>query len=370
MIDKIKQLRAWADELERVWEDGAARLGLFTHTEYDLPPADTPSNEGAPGTEGYNSHGNRVDPAAPYTGPSDRDMWEPGEPPAKPPTDAVPTSIEAMVALAAEEAGAISPVALEAIERWETGHYKSNLWLQANNPGGIKYRPDVPSLGHILAPYAAKGGTKYARFASQLEGIRAHAKFFLQPRYAKAREATDPLVQIREIHEAGYAEKELAWLNGVTKLARGILARTLLTSKSTGAGGDLPTRIRAAALALPDPFPYEASTEDGELGCANVVSYALIRAGALGKIEVAVRFLAVELKRRRWTATSEPYQDGDVVIWGPRKGGVHGHTGILIVENGAIVTVQNSSSRRKVIHTPLAGYDRPIVEVLRAPKGI
>lgn len=362
MLDKIRELREWADELEALWRAGAARLGL--HVDPPTTAPGRPSDGGETAIVPMPPELPSAQPVAPpttdsvYTGPTDEEMWEP---PAAPPSTP-PSSIEAMVALAAIESGAIYPAVLEAIERWETGHYKSKLWLLANNPGGIKYRENLPGLAG--EPYVGKGGIKYMRYASQLEGIRAHARFFLQPRYKAAREATDPIAQVLAIHEAGYAEKSPEWLEGVTALTRKALGAAKPTTPA-----DLPAKIRAAALALPDPFPYEPETEGGDLGCANVVSYALIQAGALEKIEVAVRFLAAELKRRGWAVTEGPFQDGDVVVWGPRPGGVHGHIGILIKEGADIMTVQNSSSRRKVIHTPLATYDRPLVEVLRAPGG-
>src|SRR5258708_29137748 len=42
----------------------------------------------------------------------------------------------------------------------------------------------------------------------------------------------------------------------------------------------LGQRIKEAATNLPDPFPYKAGTENGNLGCADVVNTALENAGA------------------------------------------------------------------------------------------
>lgn len=130
--------------------------------------------------------------------------------------------------------------------------------------------------------------------------------------------------------------------------------------------------IRRAALALVGvPFPYAPGTEDGELGCADVVSTALINAGVLAgnELELAVTGLDERLRTKHgWTAVQAPYRDGDVIIWGPRAGQTHGHVGILIVDGAKVTCVNNSSSKKAVIQMDLEGYDRPVVRVIRAPE--
>lgn len=131
--------------------------------------------------------------------------------------------------------------------------------------------------------------------------------------------------------------------------------------------------IRRAALALVGkPFPYAPGTEDGELGCADVVSMALINAGVIepAELQLAVSALIEELRTKHgWKTVTEPWQDGDVIEWGPRPGQTHGHVGILIVDGDVVTCVNNSSSQKAVIQMPLAGYDRPVVAVVRSPKG-
>lgn len=352
MHETIQRLRALADELERIWTAGVAELGLFTHA-LTPPPAPPPPI---------------VKPPRP-------------EPPVRPPPPPEPKEepepefrkgyldplVWAQIQKVAPTVG-VQPATLAAVQVHETGWYTSELFNDGDNVGGIKDTPYSRGLPGYDGP--SESGV-YATFVDWRAGIAAHARFLAQTRYDKIRTTNDPVAEVQAIHDAGYAEHDQAWLDGVTKLAKkfaGQLAAfpPVAPPKPTG---DIGARIRAAALNLPDPFPYHEDTEEGNLGCANVVSFALREAGILDNIELAVRFLDARLQNLGWTVTSEPYKDGDVIVWGPRASGAHGHVGILIIEGGIVMTVQNSSSNRKVVHLPLVGYDRPIVRVLRAPGG-
>lgn len=261
----------------------------------------------------------------------------------------------------------LDPLVPGAIAVWETGWLvdpNARAWLEGNNPGGMKQTDFAKSLpGYVVA---GEDDRTYAAFDSWQNGFRALCSFLNQPRYNAARLSKDPAAQVLAIHKAGYAEMDSEWLSGVTSLVKRFQRERAAPNPPAG---DLPARIRAAALNLPDPYPYQPETEGGELGCADVVSHALIEAGVIPERELAVAGLSKRLKGSGWRAANEPYRDGDVIVWGPRPGGTHGHVGVIIHEGGVVMTVQNSSSRRRVVHIPLAGYDRPIVEVLRAPGG-
>jgi hypothetical protein len=352
MMDKIRAIRAWADELERVWRDGARELGLFTEPVYTLPDPVEDEEDGE-------------DEPTPPAGPVP-------PPPAPPAPIAAPTFAKGRLdPLVWQEIQKVAPTrgvqpeTLAAVQVWESAWYTSMLFREGQNVGGIKDTEYARRLPGYVGVYTAADGNKYAMFASWQQGITAHADFLTQKRYDAIRNTDDPIAEVRAIHDAGYAEHERAWLEGVTKLARKFAAMARIPSRAT----DTAEQVWAAALRLPDPFPYHPDTEEGNLGCANVVSHALIEAGVLSIVELAVRFLDARLQKLGWAEVSTPYKNGDVVVWGPRPGGVHGHVGILGWENNVLMTIQNSSSQRKVIHTPLEGYDRPIIRVLRAPGG-
>ena len=64
-----------------------------------------------------------------------------------------------------------------------------------------------------------------------------------------------------------------------------------------------------------------------------------------------------------------PYQDGDVIVWGPTSGGTHKHIGIIVIENGEVYAINNSSSQKRPIKTLMSTNSRAVEGVLRAPGG-
>lgn len=114
----------------------------------------------------------------------------------------------------------VRPETLVAIQVWESAWYTSRLFQTANNVGGIKYRPDLINLGHNHGSYKAKDGNVYAAFPNWREGVAAHARFLSQRRYDRVRQTEDVTEEVRAIHDAGYAEHSMDWLEGVTALAR------------------------------------------------------------------------------------------------------------------------------------------------------
>lgn len=138
------------------------------------------------------------------------------------------------------------------------------------------------------------------------------------------------------------------------------------TTASSGVGA----QIKQAAENLPDPFPYAPGTQNGNLGCADVVTTALINAGVLNRSEhnLAVRGTMGILERRGWNAINPPpYSDGDVICWDPLPGGRHMHIGIIVVENGEPYAVHNSSSKRRVVKVPLSSMNRGVNTIYRHP---
>lgn len=144
------------------------------------------------------------------------------------------------------------------------------------------------------------------------------------------------------------------------------------TTAAPGAGGPMAQAIRQAAYNLPDPFPYKPGTQNGNLGCADVVSHALIEAGAMQQSEhdLAVAGVDRKLTAKGWREVPEgQYQDGDVIIWGKLPGGNHKHIGIIVIENGQTYAINNSSGQKRPIKSLLSSYNRSIEKVLRNPGG-
>ena len=135
---------------------------------------------------------------------------------------------------------------------------------------------------------------------------------------------------------------------------------------SPSSTGELQTRVVNEAEKLtafgPDEFPYQEATRGssgvlGSLGCAQVVSTALINAGILDNTILLTTGVMDALAEKGWVEMSPdnpdpakrvpPYQAGDVVTWtttssSPGQGGEDGHIGI-IVENGNSVKAMHNS---------------------------
>lgn len=141
---------------------------------------------------------------------------------------------------------------------------------------------------------------------------------------------------------------------------------------SSGAANELGERIKQAAYALPDPFPYKPGTQNGNLGCADVVTHALEVAGATSTSEHQLAVTGTEnlLEGKGWQTTGQPYKDGDVIIWGKLPGGNNRHIGIIVIENGQVYAINNSSSQRRPVKTLLSSMSRTVDRVMRNPGSV
>lgn len=118
---------------------------------------------------------------------------------------------------------------LYAIWHHETGHGKSQVWNEANNPGGLKFHPEFPNLDHRYGSYVRPGGgVEYARFPDHATAVAAHVRFLQQKRYRNALNLT-PLNQVKAIRDAGYIQADMAddWQASVTVLLGKIQAGKL-----------------------------------------------------------------------------------------------------------------------------------------------
>ncbi|PKL49233.1 MAG: hypothetical protein CVV42_06815 [Candidatus Riflebacteria bacterium HGW-Riflebacteria-2] len=120
----------------------------------------------------------------------------------------------------------------------------------------------------------------------------------------------------------------------------------------------------------PSSFPYDPLTKGGSLGCAQVVTTALMNAGVNTGIQLGVLATIPKLKNLGWQEVSvPPYRAGDVITWKTydRTGdGVKDndtHIGIIL-ESGNSVQAMSNSSSRKVPSIHSATYC-PVCRVLR-----
>lgn len=111
-------------------------------------------------------------------------------------------------------------------------------------------------------------------------------------------------------------------------------------------------------------FQYSPGTENGNLGCADVVSQCLRDAGVgIGRIlnVDGVKNALTSLRApNNWRiAQPPPYQPGDVVVWKAPPGGRHKHIGIVTRNGNSMMAMNNSSSKR---HPVLSGIEYRAVE--------
>jgi cell wall-associated NlpC family hydrolase len=129
-------------------------------------------------------------------------------------------------------------------------------------------------------------------------------------------------------------------------------------------------KVAQVAASFPQKYPTKGSfkyaplTEDGNLGCANVVSKALKESGVKIRGDISVDRLKGQLKRAGWkTVKPPPYKPGDVIVWGPGSNGTHKHIGIIARNGNTLMAMNNSSDRRHPVWSDI-NY-RKVEAVLR-----
>lgn len=123
-------------------------------------------------------------------------------------------------------------------------------------------------------------------------------------------------------------------------------------------------------------FPYLPETNNGRLGCAQLVNTIFEEAGYpifpnssgsnyYGRIRVTET--AAKLKQMGWVeVTPPPYQAGDVITWNT-GGGPDSHIGIIMTSGNSARALSNSSTHKKpLIHSAGSDY-APRTRLLRKP---
>lgn len=175
--------------------------------------------------------------------------------------------------------------------------------------------------------------------------------------------------QIRYIHSWYVSTSK----GGSTSAGTGGSAGGLVT---VPAKGSVQQKVVSAAQNLvtkysrPSSFPYHPLTKGGSLGCAQVVTTALMSAGVKTGIQLGVLATVPKLKALGWKEVRvPPYQAGDVITWKTydRTGdGVKDndtHIGIIMTSGNNAQAMSNSSTR-KVPSLHSATYS-PVCRVLR-----
>ena len=139
--------------------------------------------------------------------------------------------------------------------------------------------------------------------------------------------------------------------------------------------GSVAAKVVAAARSLvtkyqtPRSFPYHPATQGGSLGCAQVVTTALMAAGVNTGIQLGVLATIPKLKSLGWKEVSvPPYRAGDVITWrtydrtGDGRKDDDTHIGIIMTSGNSAQAMSNSSSiKRPSLHS--ATYS-PVCRVL------
>lgn len=119
-------------------------------------------------------------------------------------------------------------------------------------------------------------------------------------------------------------------------------------------------------------FDYAPATNNGRLGCAQVVSTILREAGAMSQVRLGVLDVLSDLRGSGWADVSPPpWQDGDVVTWstydrdGDGQKDPDTHIGIIRMIDGTPYAVNNSSSQRMPVQRELASLPWRWNHVLR-----
>lgn len=129
------------------------------------------------------------------------------------------------------------------------------------------------------------------------------------------------------------------------------------STSSTSTVSGVAAKVAEVAASYPSrystaqSFKYAAGTENGNLGCANVVSAALREAGVPIKLLLGVSGVWDALLKLKepdnWKKVSAPpFQPGDVVIWAIPPGKKHRHIGIAAKNGNTVMAMNNSSSKR------------------------
>jgi hypothetical protein len=147
------------------------------------------------------------------------------------------------------------------------------------------------------------------------------------------------------------------------------LGNNTTNNNTTSGATALGRRINSAALDLVSrystrlSFPYDPLTQNGNLGCAQVVTTALKAAGAVTSINLNCDGVVADLRSKGWrSVTVPPVQEGDVITWRTSRGPGR-HIGIIVKSGNNYMAMNNSSSEQR---PKLTAYNYlPITQVLR-----
>lgn len=119
------------------------------------------------------------------------------------------------------------------------------------------------------------------------------------------------------------------------------IPKTMIGEQIAKVAAGFPTKYKRKGS-----FPYAKGTQNGNLGCANVVSAALRAAGIRIPIILGVDGVKSKLQQMGWKARRPPpFKPGDMIVWARR--GKHKHIGVIARKGNALMAMNNSSSGRR-----------------------
>jgi hypothetical protein len=116
------------------------------------------------------------------------------------------------------------------------------------------------------------------------------------------------------------------------------------TPAAAGSATAQQTAIGRAVRGLVGSTSFRgADVDGGNLACAQVVSTALVNAGAINRVSLNCDTVVSDLRAAGWQRVSvPPYQEGDVVTWTTSRGPGR-HIGIIVQDGSSYSAISNSS---------------------------
>ena len=142
-----------------------------------------------------------------------------------------------------------------------------------------------------------------------------------------------------------------------SKTQKTTTAKKTTTTKKSSSSGSLQSRIVQTAKEIvkkyskKGSFPYAPGLKGGVLGCAQVATTVLKKAGAIKKTSNGCKQTISILKQAGWKSVKvPPYKAGDVIFWtqtDKKKSKGPTHVGIIMESGNNVQAMSNSSSQKR-----------------------
>ncbi|MBI3038008.1 hypothetical protein HYY75_03000 [bacterium] len=157
-----------------------------------------------------------------------------------------------------------------------------------------------------------------------------------------------------------FVQDRVNWLNSLEKNYPQLInrAKDLLAKAKKVIDANVPLKVTKAITDLKNKyskagsFPYDPGTENGNLGCAQVVSTALKNAGVMSNVVLgvdAVRDAIAKKPKPGYTKVkAPPFKAGDIITWTTfysrtNEWVPNGHIGIVVTTGNTAKAISNGS---------------------------